>query len=72
MISPQELPHRYRAKSGRTWIVTLVCVVFVVSGFFVGRKEVVDWINDTLKLNFVKVEQTASGALLFPYVSCKC
>jgi RP/EB family microtubule-associated protein len=31
--------------------------------FFVGRKEIVDWINDTLDLNLQKVEQTASGAI---------
>jgi len=24
--------------------------------FFVGRKEIVDWINDTLDLNLTKVE----------------
>lgn len=29
--------------------------------YFVGRKEIVDWINETLKLNIGKVEQTASG-----------
>jgi microtubule-associated protein, RP/EB family len=31
--------------------------------FFVGRKEIVDWINQTLNLNITKVEQTASGAI---------
>jgi RP/EB family microtubule-associated protein len=31
--------------------------------FFVGRKEIVDWINDTLDLSLQKVEQTASGAI---------
>jgi len=31
------------------------------AGYFVGRKEIVEWINDTLKLNLSKVEQTASG-----------
>ena len=31
--------------------------------FFVGRKEIVDWINSTLDLNIAKVEQTASGAI---------
>jgi hypothetical protein len=29
--------------------------------YFVGRKEIVEWINDTLQLNLAKVEQTASG-----------
>mmetsp|Transcript_31469 Transcript_31469/g.34394 ORF Transcript_31469/g.34394 Transcript_31469/m.34394 type:complete len:371 (-) Transcript_31469:75-1187(-) len=31
--------------------------------FFVGRKEIVDWINSTLDLNISKVEETASGAV---------
>lgn len=31
--------------------------------FFVGRKEIVDWINSTLDLNISKVEDTASGAV---------
>lgn len=33
------------------------------SAFFVGRKELIDWINDTLEVNLQKVEQTASGAI---------
>jgi hypothetical protein len=33
------------------------------SAFFVGRKELIDWINDTLEINIQKVEQTASGAI---------
>lgn len=31
--------------------------------FFVGRKEIVDWINATLDINISKVEDTASGAI---------
>jgi len=31
--------------------------------YFVGRKEIVDWINNTLGISIVKVEQTASGAI---------
>ena len=31
--------------------------------FFVGRKEIVDWINSTLSINLMKVEETASGAV---------
>jgi RP/EB family microtubule-associated protein len=34
------------------------------SGFFVGRREIVDWVNETLKLNLTKVEQTASGRVV--------
>jgi len=31
--------------------------------FFVGRKEVLDWLNSTLDLNLSKVEETASGCV---------
>ena len=31
--------------------------------FFVGRKEILDWLNDTLSINFTKIEQTAFGAV---------
>jgi RP/EB family microtubule-associated protein len=31
--------------------------------FFVGRKEIIDWINSTLDLNLSKVEETANGAV---------
>jgi RP/EB family microtubule-associated protein len=31
--------------------------------FFVGRKEIMDWINDTLELNLSKVEDTAFGGV---------
>lgn len=31
--------------------------------FFVGRKEIMDWINQTLDLNLSKVEDTANGAI---------
>lgn len=31
--------------------------------FFVGRKEIMEWINNTLDLNLSKVEDTASGAV---------
>lgn len=31
--------------------------------FFVGRKEIVEWVNSTLDLNISKVEDAASGAI---------
>lgn len=34
--------------------------------FFVGRKEIVDWINATLDINIQKVEDTASGLDYIP------
>lgn len=32
--------------------------------FFVGRKEIIGWLNETLQLNLGKVEETASGKQL--------
>ena len=31
--------------------------------FFVGRKDIVDWINTTLQLSLDKVEESCSGAI---------
>eukprot|EP01138_Halocafeteria_seosinensis_P016397 gb/GECG01016728.1/.p1 GENE.gb/GECG01016728.1/~~gb/GECG01016728.1/.p1 ORF type:complete len:290 (+),score=51.14 gb/GECG01016728.1/:1-870(+) len=31
--------------------------------FFVGRSEIINWLNDTLQLHISKVEETASGAV---------
>ncbi len=31
--------------------------------FFVGRKEVMDWVNSTLNINLGKIEDTANGAV---------
>jgi RP/EB family microtubule-associated protein len=31
--------------------------------FFVGRKEIMDWVNSNLDLNLAKVEDTANGAI---------
>lgn len=32
--------------------------------YFVGRVELLNWLNDLLKLNYTKVEQTCSGTLI--------
>lgn len=40
--------------------------------FFVGRKEILDWLNDLLKLNLTKIEQTASGAHMCREPGSRC
>ena len=35
--------------------------------YFVGRGELLHWINNLLQLNYSKVEQCCSGLRLFPY-----
>ena len=32
------------------------------AAFFVGKNELLNWLNDLLQLNYSKVEQCASGA----------
>lgn len=33
--------------------------------YFVGRVEIIKWVNDFLKLNIQKIEDTASGIILY-------
>ena len=35
--------------------------------FFVGRKELVEWVNSTLELNIDKIEETASVSIYILY-----
>ena len=37
-------------------------MLLVEGAYFVGRKEIVDWVNKTCSLSLTKVEETASGA----------
>jgi RP/EB family microtubule-associated protein len=31
--------------------------------YFTGRKEILEWINDTLEIGITKIEQTCTGAI---------
>jgi hypothetical protein len=33
--------------------------------YFVGRKAILDWLNNTFQMNLAKIEETASGAFAF-------
>jgi RP/EB family microtubule-associated protein len=33
------------------------------AAYFVGKKEILTWINDLLSLNIARIEDTASGAV---------
>lgn len=41
----------------------MAAIGMMEGAFFVGRKEIVDWINNMCELNIGKIEDTASGAI---------
>ena len=40
------------------------------AAYFVGRREILDWINTTLELNVTKVEETCTGAVACQLMDC--
>ena len=36
--------------------------------YFVGRKAILDWLNNTFQMNLSKIEETASGKYNYIYI----
>ena len=47
-----------------------VTFVMIDNAYFIGKTEIIKWINETLKMNITRVEQACTGAIYCQLIDC--